>query len=237
MENFVNGRRDLTYAANLRQVLASVDALAFDLDGTLTDSIGNIIACTNFVFDSFGYKRPDPHLVMSTIGMKLEDSLRTVLPSDHKSEYLEFTKSYRRIYSEHPEFLIDNLFDGVVETVSELKKRGYKIGFVSGRSVTGVKRTVYGTALRSMCDAIAGGSEAPSKPDPGMMRLLSERLNVRPSRILGVGDAAMDIMMYHAAGSKALAVQTGVWSGDALLRLAPPCEAILPKVTDIRYFI
>jgi phosphoglycolate phosphatase len=235
--NFVKGNRDLRIDEKIPKILNSVEAFAFDLDGTLTDSIGNIIACTNYVFDHFGYKRPKTELIMSTIGMKLEDSLRTVLPEEYKSKYIEFTVSYRKIYSEHKEFLIDNLFPDVVGVVSKLKSHGYKIGYVSGRSTKGIERTVFGTELRNFCDAIAAGNEAPSKPDPKMMVLLSERLNVDPSKILGVGDAGMDIMMYHNAGALALGVQTGVWSGDALMSLKPAPDALLPKFTDLADFL
>ncbi len=235
--SFVEGRRDLRRDQAIPSMLDSIEAVAFDLDGTLTDSIGNIIACTDYVFDHFGYRRPGPEEIMATIGMKLEDSLRTVLPEEHKSEYLEFTRNYREIYKDHPEFLIDNLFPGVVGVVAKLKERGLKIGYVSGRSTAGIERTVKGTGLRDMCDGIAAGSEAPSKPDPRMMLLLSERMGVDPSRVLGVGDAGMDIMMYHNAGSLALGVQTGVWSGDALLGLEPPPEALLPKFTDLEDYL
>lgn len=235
--SFVEGRRDLRNDSALPAILDSIEAVAFDLDGTLTDSIGNIIACTDYVFDRFGYRRPRPEEIMATIGMKLEDSLRTVLPDEHKAEYLEFTKSYREIYKDHPEFLIDNLFPGVVGVVSMLKARGLKIGYVSGRSTAGIERTVKGTGLRDMCDGIAAGSEAPSKPDPKMMLLLAERMGVAPSKILGFGDAGMDIMMYHNAGSFALGVQTGVWSGEALMRLAPPPEALLPRFTDLEGYL
>ncbi|MGN0908841.1 MAG: HAD family hydrolase, partial [Succinivibrio sp.] len=235
--SFVEGRRDLTKDPSIPSILDSIEAVAFDLDGTLTDSIGNIIACTDYVFDRFGYARPEPEEIMATIGMKLEDSLRTVLPEEHKPEYLEFTASYREIYKDHPEFLIDNLFPGVVEVVSRLKARGLKIGYVSGRSTAGIRRTVEGTGLRDFCDGIAAGSEVPSKPDPAMMLLLARRMGVSPSKILGVGDAGMDIMMYHNAGSLALGVQTGVWSGDALLGLSPPPEALLPKFTDLGNYL
>ncbi|MCI6796820.1 MAG: HAD hydrolase-like protein, partial [Succinatimonas sp.] len=71
----------------LGEVLDSVRAMAFDLDGTLCDSIGNIIACTNFTFDAHKYRRPEKNAIVKTIGLRLEEGLRELLPDEHKSEY------------------------------------------------------------------------------------------------------------------------------------------------------
>ncbi len=133
----------------LAKLLTSVQALAFDLDGTLCNSIGNIISCTNFTFDAHNYRRPDESSIIKTIGLRLEEGLRELLPDEHKQEYLEFTASYREIFAQHPEFMIDTLYPGVPELMQKLKKRGIKIGFVSGRCLKGIERTLSNTVLGS----------------------------------------------------------------------------------------
>lgn len=205
----------------LGDLLDSVKALAFDLDGTLCDSIGNIIACTNFTFDAYKYRCPDKNAIVKTIGLRLEEGLRELLPDDHKSEYLEFTASYREIFSQHPEFMIDTLYPGVPELMNKLKKRGIKIGIVSGRCLKGIERTLSNTVLGDYCDAVSAGDEAPSKPDPALMYLLSERLHIECRNMLGVGDALIDMYMYKSSGAKALGVQSGVCTKEQLQKACP----------------
>lgn len=218
----------------LGEVLDSVRALAFDLDGTLCDSIGNIISCTNFTFDAHKYRRPDKNAIVKTIGLRLEEGLRELLPDEHKHEYLEFTASYREIFSKHPEFMIDTLFPGVPELMKKLKKRGIKIGIVSGRCLKGIERTLSNTVLGDYCDAVSAGDEAPSKPDPALMYLLSERLNIECKNMLGVGDALIDIYMYKSSGAKALAVQSGVCTKEQLQKAKP--EFLLPFAGDLNAY-
>lgn len=218
----------------LAKLLTSVQALAFDLDGTLCNSIGNIISCTNFTFDVHNYRRPDESSIIKTIGLRLEEGLRELLPDEHKQEYLEFTASYREIFAQHPEFMIDTLYPGVPELMQKLKKRGIKIGFVSGRCLKGIERTLSNTVLGDYCDAISAGDEAPSKPDPALMYLLSKRLKIACKDMLGVGDALIDIYMYKSSGAKALGVQSGVNTAEELQKASP--DFLLPFAGDLNAY-
>ena len=218
----------------LAELLDSVQALAFDLDGTLCDSIGNIIACTNFTFDAHNYRRPDESSIIKTIGLRLEEGLRELLPDEHKQEYLEFTASYREIFSKHPEFMIDTLYPGVPELMQKLKKRGIKIGFVSGRCLKGIERTLANTVLGDYCDAVSAGDEAPSKPDPALMYLLSKRLQIDCKSMLGIGDALIDIYMYKSSGATALGVQSGVNTAEELQKASP--DFLLPFAGDLNAY-
>lgn len=228
--DFTAGSRDLT-EGDFAAVLGKIKAIAFDLDGTITDSIGNILACTHFAFDYMNLPQPDDHNIMKTIGLELEDGITMLLPDEQKSRGREVTAEYRRIFKEHDEFMIDTLFPDIEEVFSKIRQLGLKIGFASGRSVVGVMRTINATFLREYCDGICGGDEVPSKPNPRMMEVLSSRLGVSPRETLVIGDAGLDIELGKNAQCYTLGVQTGVWSGSALKTLQP--DLLLPKVSDL----
>lgn len=227
----IEGRRDLVFVDNLENLQKKVKAVVFDLDGTLTDSIGQIIECTGRTFDYYHLKKPDTKAIMSTIGLELSQALTSLLPEDKKHLGEQFTKDYREIFLSYRELQIDKIFEGTEELVKKIRERGLKIGYASGRSLAGIKRTLDATFLGDYCDAICGGSEVPSKPNPQMMNTVCQRLQVQNSQALGVGDSSLDILMYQNAGSMSVGVQTGVWSGDALLKLKP--NLLLPKVGDL----
>lgn len=203
----------------------------------MCDSIPNIIACTSYVFESYDLPVPSAPSIKGTIGLELEEALRTLLPCDMKARSAEITAAYRRAFIGHPEFLIDTLFENLEPLMQKLRALEIKIGYVSGRSLKGIMRTLESTLLGDYCDAVAAGDEAPSKPAPEVMYLLAERLHVMPHQILGVGDSFMDIRLCHNSGAFSLGVESGVLSGDAMLAMDAPPQFILPLAADLTKYL
>lgn len=232
----IDGSRELIFDENFKNIRSNIKAVVFDLDGTLTDSIGQIIDCTWATFDFYRLERPDARAVMSTIGLELSEALTSLLPDDMKEQGDKVTAQYREIFMAHKEFWIDRLFDGIEPLLRTLRDQNILIGYASGRSTKGIHRTLDATVLGDYCDGICGGSEVPSKPDPKMMYLLCQRLNIEPKNAFGVGDSALDIRMYKNSGSYSLGVQSGVYSGDALMKLQP--DMLLPDISYLeKYFL
>lgn len=233
--SYIDGRRDLVVDSSFPKFKNSIKAVVFDLDGTLTDSISQIIDCTNKTFSLLNLPKPNEREIMSTIGLELSEGIRKILPEEKKSDYKQITSFYRDVYLQSPELQIDNLFDGVESLMKKIRDKGLKIGYASGRSTAGIKKTLDATILGDYCDALCGGSEVPSKPNPAMMNKISQRLNLPAENILGVGDSSLDIKMFIDANNRSLGVQTGVWSGDALYTLNP--DMLLPCVSDMEKYI
>ena len=64
----------------LRECLAQCKVIAFDVDGTLTDSIEQIITCFQRTFAYANLPVPSPEAIKGTIGMTLELGIRSLLP-------------------------------------------------------------------------------------------------------------------------------------------------------------
>ncbi len=227
----IEGRRDIVFDADAKKILSNLEAVVFDLDGTLTDSIGQILSCTHATFDYLGLPQPEDKAIMSTIGLELGEALTSLLPEDKKHLGASVTKDYREIFKSRRDFQLDNLFSGIEPLMKKLRSLNIKIGYASGRSMQGIERTMNATFLGNYCDGICAGSEVPSKPDPTMMHTLCKRLNVKEGHVLGVGDSGLDIKMYQNAGALSLGVQTGVWSGDALMTLKP--SMLIKSIGDL----
>ena len=227
--HFTEGRRDLVQVEKFATFASEIKAVVFDIDGTLTDSISQIITCTKLAFSKYGLEVPQDKDIKGIIGKKLGEGLGSLLPEDKKNYTDEVTAAYRSIFAADKSINATILFPKVLDLLYLLKQNGFKVGFASGKSTVGIKRALSDTKLDLICDAYCAGDEVPSKPDKSMMLTVAKRLNLEPYELLGVGDAGMDIEMYKNAGSYSCAVQSGVWSGSAFCALNP--DLLVPDVS------
>lgn len=221
----------------LAQCLAHCRLLAFDVDGTLTDSIKQIIACFQRTFTYAHLPIPSDDAIKGTIGMSLRLGIQKLLP-DPQDERMgeEITQLYRDTYAESYDLHSTRVFPKVLDTLQLFKDRGYILAIASGKSSVGVQRMLDEiTEFNDLFDFICTGDMCESKPSPAMMQLLSAKAGVPMSQILGIGDALLDIQMCQNAGCHILGVLSGVC--DYYDLSDAHCEFILPKATDLAQYL
>ncbi len=108
---------------------------------------------------------------------------------------------YQRLFP-----LFSALYPETDEVLSELRRRGYRIGILTnGRSLM-QNRKLDLTGLRLLTDAaIVSGDEGVQKPNPAVFRRLAERLCVAPENCVFVGDHPLnDVQGALDAGMRAI---------------------------------
>lgn len=224
-----------------KEHLSKIKAFVFDLDGTLTDSIGQIKRCAKLTFAELALKEPTEKMIESIIGVELSKGLFNIMSKEDKENYphidaAELAKTYRHMFTIHKEINETILLCDVRALFIKLKDRGYKIGLASGRSLVGIERFVKDANVSDLVDIISASKpDAPSKPDPYLMNNASLMLNLKQEEILGVGDALIDIQMYKRAGNLAVGVLTGVSTRDDFLTLdnKDKADMIVDRVDDL----
>ena len=221
----------------LRECLAQCRLLAFDVDGTLTDSIKQIILCFQRTFEHAHLPIPDEDAIKGTIGMSLHLGVQSLLP-DPTDERLgaEVTQLYRDTFAVSKDIHGTNLFPDVLETLRQLKACGYILAIASGKSKVGVKRVFDDIPeFNELFSLVCTGDMSESKPSPAMMQYIAAKAEVPMDQIMGVGDALLDIQMFRNARCHELGVLSGVCDYYALEDAQS--EFILPKVTDLRAYL
>ncbi|MCK0526651.1 HAD-IA family hydrolase [Anaerobiospirillum sp. NML120449] len=227
----------LKFDDGLKEQMSNVRLIAFDVDGTLTDSIDQIILCFTRTFSHCGLPVPSAEAVKGTIGMSLYLGIKSLLP-DPTDERLaaEVTQLYRDTFAVSKDINVTRLFDGTLDMLAALKDHGYELAIASGKSKVGVDRLFVDVPeLKQYFSVICTGDDCESKPSPAMINLISARSGTPVDRIIGVGDAVLDIQMLRNAGAHELAVLTGACDYYAFDDL--DTEFILPKATDILKYI
>ena len=193
--------------------LRHIDAIAFDLDGTLVDSAPDISHALNTALANARLQSCDLAAVRSWVGdgpdvliaralseQGIADAnadLRARLRRDFDLATLAAPLKYGAVYS------------GIAELVAGL--RGVLPMAVITNKPTALARAVLEAAqlLRSMAAVHGADTAALRKPDPAMLLAAIARWNLPPARVLMVGDGLVDVRAADAAGCPCALVAWG----------------------------
>ncbi len=188
----------------------NVDVVVFDLDGTLIDSKEDIANSLNHTFNEVGYDPVPLKVIEGYVGNGIVPLIRKAAESEGRPEKEEEIKTlFRERYWAH---LLDKtrLYPGVEETLDKLEGK-YMMGLVSNKPERFTKKIVEGLGLSPyFMGAVYGGDTLKvKKPDPSALYEIAKKYGAPPSRILMVGDSAVDIKTGRNAGAHAIGVTYG----------------------------
>jgi pyrophosphatase PpaX len=177
----------------------------FDLDGTVVDSGGIILASMRHATRTvLGRDIPDDALMAAVGGPGLEQQMRSFGP-EHVEELI-------RAYREHNEPLHEELriCVGMDDVLLALKEQGRKLGIVSAKRRRTVELAFANVAVGHLFDVVVGGDEhEKQKPEPDLLLLALGRLDAKPQDAAYVGDSPFDMQAARAAGMHAVGVSWG----------------------------
>ena len=204
-----------------RPPAASIDrvrfrAVLFDLDGTLIDSGGMILASFRHATRTvLAREIPDEELVAAVGGTTIHDQMRTFDP-DRVDDLVA-------AYREHNGPLHDELeaFPGVEELLAHLSAQGRKLGVVTSKRRKTVELAFRVLPIARFFSAVVTADDtARHKPDPEPVRLALDRLGADASDAAFVGDSPFDVVAGRAAGVFTVGVTWGGMHSEERLRAA-----------------
>lgn len=201
------------------------EAILFDLDGTLVDSVGAYLEVARVAAQPFGLEVTEQH-VRNCLAVG-KNFWKGVVPQDRgdcdsvaKAMSAHAAREWPRVLREH-----GTVFDGVARTLAALRGLGIKLGVVSGARPEVLELLGAEGILEQFDTVILGPDVSRGKPDPEGICKGLRRLGVRPEMALYVGDAPVDIQASRAAGVRAVSVLTGA-AGSAMLSAYAPDRLI-----------
>lgn len=177
----------------------------FDLDGTLVDSAGVILASFHHATETVLQRRfPDEQILAQVGGSNLEAQM-TLLAPDKVDELV-------RVYRAHndPSYSKMACFDGMVDVLAQLKGEGRRLGVVSAKRRPTVERVFDGAGIGKYFDVVVGSDATERhKPHPDPLLKALEELDAREEDTAYVGDSPFDMAAAKAANVFAVAVAWG----------------------------
>jgi pyrophosphatase PpaX len=200
----------------------------FDLDGTVVDSGGIILASMRHATrEVLGRDFGDAELMQAVGGPGLEAQMAAFAP--------ERVGELVQVYRAHNEPLHDELeaCAGMEDVLRRLRKEGRRLGVVTAKRRSTVELAFARVPLAHLFETVVGGDETEKhKPDPEPLLLAAERMNARPAETAYVGDSPFDILAAKAAGMHAIAVTWGRIHDRARLEREEP-DAIVDTPEEL----
>jgi len=187
------------------------DAVIFDLDGTLVDTLEDIGDAMNRVLAA---EEAPPHGYEEyryLVGRGLWNLAEQALPRERRDE-ATVTRCYERMiadYSLHS-LVKTRPYDGVPELLRGLRHAGLPLAVFSNKSHDLTLRIVEALLCPAHFVEVRGAVPGvPLKPDPTVALELAAVLGVAPARVAYVGDSSVDMQTANAAGMPAVGVSWG----------------------------
>lgn len=171
----------------------------FDLDGTLLDSLNSIVKSFEIAARTFGVNI-DLNIVKDNIGIPSKEILRKALRVNISEQVLEDILTLRRKL--HDKLVMNSkLFDDVLPTLMELKKKGLKLALVSSNVRYRLKAILKKNNLAHFFDSVVSYEDVKRpKPYPDMVFKALEETRVRAEDAIFIGDTVNDMLSAKKAG-------------------------------------
>ncbi|WP_436870443.1 HAD-IA family hydrolase [Acinetobacter courvalinii] len=208
-----------------------IELVIFDWDGTLFDSVGQIVASLQYAAQQFEQPLTD-EAAKSIIGLGLPEVMQILFPQvPHLHQ--ELLQCYADHYVANSKG--DVWFNGVAELLMDLKQQGLKLAVATGKSRKGLDRVLAQTNSHALFDITRAASETKSKPDPLMLQEILAEMDVAAEHAIMVGDTSYDLEMAQNLDMPRIGVSYGVHSIETLQQYQP--LTIAHHVQDLHHYL
>jgi phosphoglycolate phosphatase-like HAD superfamily hydrolase len=214
-----------------------VDAVMFDLDGTLIDSVPIYYEIIDIIFEKLGVPAVPREILMDAMDDGDFD-WGVVLPDTMKIRKKELSEKAGMIIDKvAPPMFRDRvkLIPGAEIMFGDISAMGAKMGLVTstpGRQMENKMPALRSAGLEKMLEAIVTADDVRNKkPSAEPLVICSEKLGIPSEKCVYVGDTRVDIRAGKAAGMKTVGVLTGFDGYSALKREAP--DAIIDSIAQL----
>jgi phosphoglycolate phosphatase len=191
--------------------MSKFDAVLFDLDGTLLDTLRDIADACNRVLAERGYPPHPIEAYRYLVGDGARILWARALPEGQRDDetidacLAAYIDEYARGWNMHTQ-----PYECVGEMLDALVSRGVQLAVLSNKPHPFTVQCVETFLARWQFHTVRGQDEQfPRKPDPASALHVAEQLGTTPDRILYVGDTATDMQTATAAGMYPVGVLWG----------------------------
>ena len=193
-----------------------IQNIIFDLDGTLTDTLRDLSASTNYALRQMGWGERTLAEVRRFVGNGVRKLMERAVPEGVSET--DFERCFSIFQAHYLEHCQDStcLYEGVAEMLQAVHAAGYRTAIVSNKLQAGVDE-LYEAYFRDVVDVAIGQREGVAlKPAPDMVELALRQLGASAQNAVYVGDSEVDVQTARNSGLPCISVLWGFRDRDVL---------------------
>ncbi|MBE6134304.1 MAG: HAD family hydrolase [Erysipelotrichaceae bacterium] len=193
------------------------DIIIFDLDGTLLDTLDDLMNAVNYALKKHHYPTRDKEFVRLAIGNGTNILIKRCAPAGtSEEEQEELLKDFRTYYFAHVNDYTKP-YPGNYEALRELKRRGYRLA-VATNKLHSAANDLISVHFPGLFEYVQGDDgHVRKKPSYDMIAAIRGQMRIRRNdKILYVGDTNVDYQTAKNAGLKCVIVTYGYRTKDEM---------------------
>ncbi|MEN8151216.1 MAG: HAD family hydrolase [Planctomycetota bacterium] len=195
------------------------DAVMFDLDGTLLDTLEDLADSMNAVLEARGHPVHPVDAYRYFVGDGMTTLIRRALPEDARDEatILAAAAEMREVYAARWDEKSTS-YGGIPEMLEDLSSQGLRLCVLSNKPDAFTKLCVAklldGDRFEIVRGVVDGG---PKKPDPAGAIGIAAEMGIPTERFLYLGDTNTDMKTANGAGMHAIGAAWGFRTEEELV--------------------
>jgi len=183
----------------------------FDVDGTLVDSQGHIVAAMNAAFAAEDLTPPSRADVLGIVGLSLPVAMAKLGPDLSETAQARLVAQYKDAYAaQRAAGDAPTLYPGIADLLHRLAAQDHLLlGVATGKSRRGLDFLIETHSLEGMFVTRQVADDHPSKPHPSMVMTALSETGLDPQHAVMIGDTSFDIDMGRSAGVATIGVSWG----------------------------
>lgn len=168
------------------------DAIIFDLDGTLLDTLEDLTDAVNYVMEKYHQEKKTLSQVRNFVGNGIRKLIERCVPGEEDPErFEEIFQCFRSYYTAHCQEKTGP-YEGILELLEALSQEGYQMAIVSNKNHQAVEELNDSFFSHYISVAVGQQEGLRPKPAPDTVDMALSQLECDRQRTLYVGDSDVD---------------------------------------------
>ncbi len=207
------------------------DAVIFDLDGTLTDTLEDLKNSVNHAMREFGFPERTLEEVRSFVGNGVKRLIYLSVPEGTSEKTADECLAVFKEYYKRNSLVQTKPYDGIIPMLKELKKQGVKTAVVTNKmheAAAEIVRIFFSGLIDLTVGQIDGVAQ---KPQPDGIYFALRELGASNKKAVYVGDSEVDCLTAKNAKIPCIGVSWGFRDKSVLAESGADC--IIDKPQEI----
>ena len=205
----------------------AVRAVAYDLDGTLVDSVGDLAHAGNLMREELALPPLPEDEIKTYIGKGIANLVRRALQKNREHEIIadNYFQRALHIYEGHYKRVLCRTtrpYPRAVDGLEAARNKGLRLACITNKAAAFTEPMLQELGLAKYFELTLSGDSLPNKkPDPEPLLHAAKFFGIEPHELLMVGDSENDIEAAHNAGCPSFFLPYGYFQGGDVRALKP----------------